>query len=87
MHMMDHPMAGLILFALYFLFLLTIYIAIAVANGNLAARLGRSVPLWVVLSLIPIVNVGFYIYVLYAVLFFMIDRLKLISPPGAGQRL
>jgi hypothetical protein len=80
MDMMEHQVGAIIAIAIYCLFLLAIYIAIAIANGNLAARLDRSVAVWVVLSLIPIVNVAFYIYVFYVVLFFVIDRLKLIQP-------
>ncbi|HEV8678466.1 MAG TPA: hypothetical protein VGQ90_03750 [Stellaceae bacterium] len=87
MRMMDHSGAAFAVMALYFLFLLAVYIAIAVANGYLAARLEKSVPLWVVLSLIPIVNFGFYIYVFYVILFFVIDRLKLIAPAGPGRQV
>jgi hypothetical protein len=72
--------AALIFFGVYFLVFLGFYIAMAVANGYLAARLGKSVPAWVILSLIPIVNVFFFLYIGYTVLFFIIDRLKQISP-------
>ena len=71
--------AAAIFFGVYFLILLGIYIAVAIANGYLAARLGRNVPVWVILSLIPVVNVFFYLYMGYTVLFFVIDRLKQIS--------
>lgn len=71
--------AAAIVFGVYFLVLFGFYIAMAVANGYLAARLGRSVPAWVILSLIPIVNIFFYLYMGYTVLFFIIDRLKQIS--------
>ena len=84
MWMMEHHAGAIAAMTAYFLFFIAIYIAIAVANGNLAARLDRNVALWVVLSLIPIVNVAFYIYVFYVVLFFIIDRLKLIPPARAG---
>jgi hypothetical protein len=68
----------------YLLFLFAVYIAVAIANGALAARLERNAALWVILSLIPIVNVFFYIYAFYAVLFFIVDRLKLIAPAGGS---
>jgi hypothetical protein len=80
MDMVEHQVGAIIVMAVYALFLFAVYIAVAIANGNLAARLNKSVALWVVLSLIPFVNVGFYIYVFYVVLFFVIDRLKLIPP-------
>ena len=72
-----------VFFGIYFLILFGVYIALAVANGYLAARLDRSVPAWVILSLIPIINVFFYLYMGYTVLFFIIDRLKQISPRAA----
>lgn len=53
-----------------------IMIAFAIGNGFLAARLDRNAPLWVILSLIPILNFWFGIYVAYQVVFFVIDRLK-----------
>jgi hypothetical protein len=66
--------------ALYLLFLFVVYIAIAIANGYLAVRLDRNAAAWVILSLIPFVNVLFYIYAFYTVLFFVVDRLKLAAP-------
>ncbi len=84
MGMMEHQVGAVVGIAVYCIVLLAIYIAVAIANGYLAARLDRSVPVRVVLSLIPIVNVGFYIYVFYVVLFFVIDRLKLIPPARTG---
>jgi hypothetical protein len=66
--------------AVYLLFLFVVYIAIAIANGFLAARLDRKAAAWVILSLIPIVNVFFYIYAFYVVLFFVVDRLKWVAP-------
>ncbi|HVC51660.1 MAG TPA: hypothetical protein VND87_06535 [Stellaceae bacterium] len=76
---MLHPMepAAMVIFlGVYFLLLLGVYVALAVANGMLAARLGKSVAAWVILSLIPLVNLFFYIYMVYTVLFFIIDRLN-----------
>jgi hypothetical protein len=77
-----HEMSGTaaaVFFGIYFLVVFCMYVALAIANGYLAARLGRSVPAWVILSLIPIVNVFFYLYMGYTVLFFIIDRLKAVS--------
>ena len=77
--------ANVIGVVVYLLFLSAVYIAVAIANGYLAARLDRNRAGWVILSLIPIVNVFFYIYAFYIVLFFIVDRLKLIPPAGAAS--
>jgi hypothetical protein len=54
---------------------LLLSIPFAIGNGYLAARLGRNAVVWVVLSLIPLVNYVFFIYVAYQVVFFIVDRL------------
>lgn len=56
-----------------------ISIPFAIGNYYLAKALNRSVPIWVVLSLIPIVNYFFYIYLAYVVLLHVIRRLGQIS--------
>ncbi len=63
-----------------------IAVPFAIGNGYLAARLGRNVPVWVVLTLIPIVNYIFIVYVGYVVLYRILDCLKEISDrsPRAG---
>jgi hypothetical protein len=76
--------ANVIGVVVYLVFLFAVYIAVAIANGFLAARLDRNAAAWVILSLIPIVNVFFYIYAFYVVLFFIVDRLKLIPSAGAS---
>jgi len=48
-----------------FLPLVTIMITFAIGNGFLAARLDRNVAVWVILSLIPVVNFWFYVYAAY----------------------
>ena len=73
------PAAVFVFLSVYFLIFLVIHVAIAVGNGYLAARLDKSVPAWVILSLIPLVNIFFFIYLVYTVLFFIIDRLKQLS--------
>ena len=54
-------------------------IIFSIPNGFLAARLGKSVPLWVILTIIPGVNYMFFIYMSYVVLFFVIDKLNQLS--------
>jgi hypothetical protein len=56
--------------------LLLLSIPFAIGNGYLAARLGRNALVWVIVSLIPLVNYVFFIYVGYQVVFFIVDRLS-----------
>jgi TRAP-type mannitol/chloroaromatic compound transport system permease large subunit len=59
--------------------LLVFTIPLAIGNAFLARRLGRSVALWVILSLIPGINFIFFYYVAYIVVFAVLDRLKAIG--------
>lgn len=56
-----------------------LWIALAVGNGFIARALGKHVALWVILSLIPIVNYFFYIYIAYAVVLGILHRLNAIT--------
>jgi hypothetical protein len=56
-----------------------LYVALAIGNGFIARQLGRSVVLWVLLSLIPIINYFFFVYLGYAVILFMLRRLNAIA--------
>lgn len=56
-----------------------LWIAVAVGNGFIARALGKHVALWVVLSLIPIVNYFFYIYAGYAVVLGVLHRLNALT--------
>ncbi len=56
-----------------------VWIAIAVGNGFIARALGKHVVLWVILSLIPVVNYFFYIYIVYAVVLGILHRLNAIT--------
>ena len=55
--------------------LVVVSIAFAIGNGHLAPRLGANRLLWVILSLLPLVNYLFFVYVGYQVVFFIVDRL------------
>jgi hypothetical protein len=68
-HMMMLPFVPLLAFG----------IPLAIGNAFLARRLGRNVALWVVLSLIPGVNLIFFYCVAYMVVFAVLDRLKAIG--------
>jgi hypothetical protein len=59
--------------------MVALWIALAVGNGFIARALGKQVALWVILSLIPIVNYFFYIYVAYAVVLGILHRLNAIT--------
>jgi hypothetical protein len=58
---------------------IALWISLAVGNGFLARALGKHVVLWVILSLIPIVNGFFYIYIVYAVILGILARLNAIT--------
>jgi hypothetical protein len=59
-----------------FLPLFLLAIPFAIGNGFLAPRLRKNTAIWVVISLIPIVNYFFAIYVVYQIIFAILDRLK-----------
>ncbi len=58
-----------------FLPITVLSIGFAIGNYFLAKRLGKSPILWVVQSLIPLYNFGFFYYVAYRLVFFVLDRL------------
>ena len=59
--------------------LVLLWAGFAIGNGFLAKRLGHSVALWVILSLIPIVNYFFYFFVIYATVLGILKRLNLLA--------
>jgi hypothetical protein len=59
--------------------LLLLSIPLAIGNYFLAGRLGRNRLTWVVLSLIPFVNIFFLYYVGYAVIFRLLDTLAAVA--------
>jgi hypothetical protein len=63
----------------FFIVWVALWIALAVGNGFVARALGKNVALWVVLSLIPIVNGFFYVYIVYAVVLGILHRLNAIA--------
>jgi len=54
-------------------------IPIAIGNYFLAGRMGRNKVLWVVLTLIPIVNFIFIYYVMYVVVLYVLDKLNRLT--------
>jgi len=73
--MMDDAVTSLPLFT----GLIILWAGCAIGNGFIAYRLGHSVALWVILSLIPIVNYLFYIFVIYATVLGIIKRLNVLT--------
>lgn len=59
--------------------LIALWIALAVGNGFIARALGKNVALWVILSLIPIVNYFFYIYIAYSVVLGILAKLNALE--------
>jgi hypothetical protein len=59
--------------------MIALWIALAVGNGFIARALGKNVPLWVILSLIPIVNYFFYIYIAYSVVLGILHKLNTLQ--------
>ena len=73
--MMDQAVASVPLFT----GLVILWAGCAIGNGFIAHRLGHSVALWVILSLIPILNYFFYIFVIYATVLGIIRRLNTLA--------
>jgi hypothetical protein len=59
-----------------FLILSVLAIPMAVGVGYLAKRLNKNVVLWVVLTLIPVVNFIFAYVVMFKVIYAVLDRLN-----------
>lgn len=57
-----------------------ISIPFAIGAYFVAGRMARSRPLWVILTLIPFVNFLFYVYAMFAVLLYILDRLNEVAP-------
>ena len=51
----------------------------AIGNFYLAKRLSKNTMLWVILSVIPIVNFMFFFYIFYVVLFKVLDSLDALQ--------
>ncbi|MBT5945265.1 MAG: hypothetical protein HOK98_02460 [Rhodospirillaceae bacterium] len=71
------PHAGDV-FVSFFPFLI-IFVGLAIGNYFIAGRMGRNKILWVVLTLIPIVNFVFMYYVIYAVILYVLDKLNAVT--------
>jgi hypothetical protein len=73
--------------ALHLLPFFILMLPFAIGNYALAGRLGRSRAGWLILSLIPLVNYFFLIYVAYVVVLRVLDSLAAGAVrPDAAQR-
>lgn len=59
--------------------MIALWISLAVGNGFIARALGKHVALWVILSLIPVVNYFFYIYIAYSVVLGVLNKLNALE--------
>jgi hypothetical protein len=59
--------------------MIALWIALAVGNGFIARALRKHVGVWVALSLIPIVNYFFYIYIAYSVVLGILNKLNALE--------
>tara|TARA_Y100001970_G_scaffold245612_1_gene312783 strand:- start:1166 stop:1402 length:237 start_codon:yes stop_codon:yes gene_type:complete len=56
--------------------LMIVFIGLAIGNYFIADRMGRNKVLWVILTLIPIVNFVFMYYLFYALIIYVLDKLN-----------
>ena len=66
---------------IYFGIIIGMLVLWAIGNAGLARRLGKNTTLWIVLTLVPGVNVVFMYYVMYQVMYGILDRLPPPPPP------
>lgn len=73
-----HEPSGFNIMTLLPLFLLGI--PFALGNYFVADRMGKNRVLWVIISLIPVVNFFFLYYLWYVVVVYVLDRLNQVAP-------
>ena len=66
---------------IYFAVIIGMLVLLAIGNAGLARRLGKNTALWVILTLVPGVNFVFMYYVMYQVIYGILDRLPPPPPP------
>jgi len=64
---------------LQFLPIIIITSPLALGNAYLAKKMKKSIPLWLVLSLIPGFNYFFAVYAAYTTAFYLLDRVNKLS--------
>jgi len=78
MYDQPHQVMGAFSFIPLLAFIL-IAILFAIGFAKIAGRMGKSPVLWAVLSLIPVVNYFFWIYAMFVILIYVLDRLNAIG--------
>lgn len=61
-------------------------ILFAVGFAKIAGRMGKNPVLWAILSLIPFVNYFFWIYAMFVILLYVLDRLNAIGVKVGAER-
>ena len=70
-----------------FLPMMLIGIFFSIGSYHLAKRLNKNQVLWVILTIIPIINVFFYFYVTFCVVYAVLDKLKAIQDALDSRRV
>lgn len=73
------PQAIAIVIFSYMIVFLIASVFLAIGNYFIAKRLGKTKWLWALLTIIPVVNVVFLYYMMYQIIYGILDRLP---PPG-----
>jgi hypothetical protein len=69
------PAVAAVIALVYLGTILILGIFLAIGNAGLARRLGKNQAIWVILTLIPGINFIFMYYVLYQIVYGILDRL------------
>ncbi len=72
-------------FLSFLLPLIIISVPFAIGFGYLAKALEKNVVVWVIISLIPLVNYFFWIYAMFVTLLFILENLKDIRANMAAR--
>jgi hypothetical protein len=66
--------------------LAVIGIALGIGFFFLAPRLGKNRFLWLILSIVPVVNFVFWYYAAFVTLFAILDKLNALAAAAGSQR-
>jgi hypothetical protein len=78
-----NPAVIAVVVVFYLVSFLVLAVLLAIGNAGIAGRLGKSKALWVILSIVPGVNIIFMYYVFYQIIYGILDRLP---PPTPRQQ-
>lgn len=63
----------------HWLIVLLAFAPFALGNYFIADRMGRNKALWVILTLVPLINFVFMYYVMFAVIVYVLDKLNTLA--------